>query len=196
MLEQRVEVYRDTDLIADALAQLQASEHEARETILARTAALRQEQAGVRRSMDRYFAAFEAGALKPATCQERLENLNARLDALIAEEQVLLTQDEADGPPTPELVAEWAQTLDIAFRSGTSQQRKALIRKLVKELRVISREEIVPTYRVPALVRAPGDQVERIVHYSNLAKVCQLVQHLPPGDLPGSFRARTRRAQA
>lgn len=41
-----------------------------------------------------------------------------------------------------------------------TRQRKDLIRKLVKELRVINRDEIVPTYRVPALVRAPGDQVE------------------------------------
>ena len=63
-------------------------------------------------------------------------------------------------PPTPELVAEWAQTLDFALYSGTAQQRKALIRKLVKELRVMSRDEIIPTYRVPALVRAPGSQVD------------------------------------
>ena len=50
--------------------------------------------------------------------------------------------------------------LDVPLYSGTAQQRKALIRKLVKELRVMSRDEIIPTYRVPALVRAPGSQVE------------------------------------
>lgn len=53
-----------------------------------------------------------------------------------------------------ELVAEWAKTLDVALYSGTAQQRKALIRKLVKELRVMKRDEIIPTYRIPALVRA------------------------------------------
>jgi hypothetical protein len=57
-------------------------------------------------------------------------------------------------------VAEWATTLDVALYSGSAQQRKALIRKLVKELRVMTRDEIIPTYRVPALVRAPGNQVE------------------------------------
>ncbi len=98
--------------------------------------------------------------MKPVACQERIDNLQARLDALIAEEQALVAQDEPDEAPTPELVAEWAQTLDIALYSGSAQQRKALIRKLVKELRVIGRDEIIPTYRVPALVRAPGDQVE------------------------------------
>jgi hypothetical protein len=55
-------------------------------------------------------------------------------------------------------VAEWAQTLDVALYSGSAKQKKALIRKLVKELRVMSRDEIIPTYRVPALVRPPGDQ--------------------------------------
>ncbi|MCA1703249.1 MAG: hypothetical protein LC808_08230 [Actinobacteria bacterium] len=49
---------------------------------------------------------------------------------------------------------------DCPLRAPTFRALKALIRKLVKELRVMSREEIVPTYRVPAPVRAPGDQVE------------------------------------
>ena len=40
-----------------------------------------------------------------------------------------------------------------------AQQRKALIRKLVGELRVMNRDEIIPTYRVPALVRAPGNRI-------------------------------------
>ncbi len=44
---------------------------------------------------------------------------------------------------------------------GHGAAEKALIRKLVKELRVMSRDEIIPTYRVPALVRAAGSQVER-----------------------------------
>ena len=117
-------------------------------------------ESSTRASMDRYFAVFEAGTMKPSTCQERLDNLPARLDALIAEEQALLAQDEADTSPTPKLVAESAQTLDVALYKGTAQQRKALIRKLVKELKVISRDEVIPTYRVPALVRAAGDQVE------------------------------------
>jgi len=71
-----------------------------------------------------------------------------------------MTQKEAEEPPSPDLVASWARTLDVALYSGTAQQRKALIRKLVKELRVMSRDEIIPTYRVPARVRARGNQVE------------------------------------
>jgi hypothetical protein len=54
----------------------------------------------------------------------------------------------------------WAKYLDVLLRSGSAQQRKALLRKLIKELRVLSRDEILPTYRIPALVCAPGHQVE------------------------------------
>jgi hypothetical protein len=41
----------------------------------------------------------------------------------------------------------------VALWSATPQQKTALIRLLVKELRVMSREEIRPTYTIPALVR-------------------------------------------
>lgn len=71
-----------------------------------------------------------------------------------------MAQEANDTPAMPELLSEWAATLNVALYRGSAQQRKALIRKLVKELRVVSRDEVVPTYRVPALVRAPGNQVE------------------------------------
>ena len=48
----------------------------------------------------------------------------------------------------------------MLLRAGTVQQRKALFRLLVKELRVMSREEILATYKIPALVRAPEGQVD------------------------------------
>jgi hypothetical protein len=121
---------------------------------------MKQEQATVRRSIDRYFAALEEGSMSPTTCQKRIEGLESQLDALIAEGHTLETHEQASAPPSPEIVAEWAKNLDVILRSGSAQQRKALIRKLIKELRVISRDEILPTYRIPALVRAPGHQVD------------------------------------
>jgi hypothetical protein len=49
VLEQMIDIYRDSDLLADALEQLQSSEREERETAETKVATLRQEQAGVRR---------------------------------------------------------------------------------------------------------------------------------------------------
>jgi hypothetical protein len=85
---------------------------------------------------------------------------DARL--FIAEEQTLMAQEKADTPPTSDLVAEWAKSLDLTLYSGSAQQRNALIRKLVEELRVKTQDEIIRTYRIPALVRAPGNQVDPI----------------------------------
>ncbi|HEV2757241.1 MAG TPA: recombinase family protein, partial [Actinomycetota bacterium] len=85
VLEQMISLYRDSDLVAEALEHLRVSETEARVSVQDRIAALRQEQAGVSRAIDRYFAAFEAGTMKAAACQERLDGLQARQDALRAE---------------------------------------------------------------------------------------------------------------
>ncbi len=92
VLEQMISIYRDSDLVAEALEHLRVSETEARVSVHDRIAALRQEQAGVSRAIDRYFAAFEAGTMKPAPCQERLDGLQVRQDALRAEEQALMAR--------------------------------------------------------------------------------------------------------
>jgi hypothetical protein len=47
----------------------------------------------------------------------------------------------------------------MLLEAATPQQRKALMRLLVKEIRVMSREEIWPTYKLPGLVRAPQGHV-------------------------------------
>src|SRR5918911_642249 len=158
--KQMVEVYADSDLIAEALAHAAIDEARAVATTESRLGAIRQERAAAGRSIDRYFAAFEEGTMAPATCQSRIEALEGRLDALIAEEQALEHEEEASTPPSPEIIAQWARNLDTLLRSGSAQQQKALIRKLVKELLVMGHDDIIPTYRIPALVRAPGDQVE------------------------------------
>lgn len=41
---------------------------------------------------------------------------------------------------------------------GPAQQRKALLRNLIKEIQVIGRDEIVPTYRIPL----PGSRSVRL----------------------------------
>ncbi len=162
VIDQMQHVYADSSLIERALADAATEDGEPAEDAVRRVAGVRQELAGARRSLDRYFAAFEEGSLSPADCQERIAKLKVRIDALIAEE-ASLTLQTAEGisdAPSAVDVAEWARELGTLLRAGTVQQRKALFRLLVKELRVMSREEILPTYKIPALVRAPEGQVE------------------------------------
>ncbi len=162
VFDQLAEVYRDSELIADALDQARLATEQDRGESERRLEALRQERAGSQRALDRYFAAFEEGSLSPAQCKERIGALHQRLDSLAAEEVSLSGRVHDDDAVlvTAEDLAKWAQDLPGLLLAGSAQQRKALLRKLIKELRVMSRYEIVPTYKIPALVRAPMGQVE------------------------------------
>jgi site-specific DNA recombinase len=162
VIEQMHEVYSNSSLIERALAGAAIEDGEPADQAARRLVNVRQELAGAKRSLDRYFAAFEEGSLSPADCQERIARLRSRIDALTAEEVSLVQQAAEDASDAPSAfdVTKWARDLGTLLRAGTSQQRKALFRLLVKELRAMSREEILPTYKIPALVRAPEGQVE------------------------------------
>ncbi len=162
VIEQMQDVYRDTSLIDEAMATAATEDGELAEDPARRLAELRQDLAGAGRSLDRYFAAFEEGSLSPADCHERIAKLKARIDSLVAEEASLARRaaEQSSEALSPIDVTEWARDLGALLRAGSAQQRKAVFRLLVKELRVMSREEIRPTYRVPALVRAPDGQVD------------------------------------
>ena len=149
-------------MIKEAITSTVADERAPAEEAAGRLAGLRQELAGAKRSPDRYFAAFEEGSLSPSDCQVRIAKLKARIDALMAEEAALRQQasEGVSEAPSAADVAEWARDLGAPLRAGTPQQRKALSRLLVRELRVMSREEILPTYKIPSLVRAPEGQVD------------------------------------
>ncbi len=162
VIEQMVDLYTDSALISDALAELAKDDTDSASEIDTRRYAVTQELAGARRALDRYFSAFEEGNLAPADCRDRVTRLKDRIDAFEAEERTL-TQRATDGagePPTAADVATWAKDLDSLLRSGSAQQRKSLMHILIKDLRVMGRELILPTYKIPALVRAPDDQVE------------------------------------
>lgn len=163
VFDQLADVYADSDLIAEAFAQANIVEEKTFEEIERRLHAIRREQAGAQRALDRYFAAFEEGSLSPADCKERVGGLKTRIESLSAEEASLGEQLQEGRCETlgAEDVAEWAKDLPSLLSNGTAQQRKALLRKLIKELRV-GRTEIEPTYKIPALVRAPSGQVEPI----------------------------------
>jgi site-specific DNA recombinase len=161
VVEQMAKVFGDTALVGKAIAVSRAEEATASDEVARRLASTQQQLAGARRSLDRYFAAFEEGIMSAADCRERVDRLRKRIEALEAEERATADAgpDSLSMAPTVDDVAEWARDLRRLFESATAQQKKAVIRLLVKELRVMSRKDIRPTYKIPALVRAPDSQV-------------------------------------
>jgi site-specific DNA recombinase len=102
------------------------------------------------RAIDRYLDAFENGDLNAQRFQSRLMALETKLDGLRDQDQQLAHQLAADAPHAPDTAElhATANALEDAIRQGNPEHTKALLRILIQELRVNSRAEILPTYRI------------------------------------------------
>jgi site-specific DNA recombinase len=154
ILSQLTEIYRDGGLICDAIGQAAARQDTDHEALTERRASLAKEIGRAERAIERYQDAFEAGNLDPTRFNERLGALDVRVDALRGQDQALARELSADVPATPDKAAlrAVADHLGRVIGAGDPDQAKALLRILVAELRVNSRSEILPTYRVGAPV--------------------------------------------
>jgi hypothetical protein len=140
-----------------------ASEDTDRTALTEQRASLAKEIARAERAIERYQDAFEVGDLDPANFNERITTLRTRLDALHDRDQVLAADLSAEVPIAPDKAAlrAVADRLDRVIVNGEPEQAKALLAILIAELRVNSRSEILPTYRVGApVVCAPNSSVE------------------------------------
>ncbi len=111
------------------------------ETMMART----------RASLDRYFEAFESGMMKPALCNEKIEDLNARMTELEAERKELEARRERLN--LPELDKAMCEAIVDDFEevmaSGTNPQKKHLLKRMVKKVLVHDRRTIEIWYCLP-----------------------------------------------
>jgi site-specific DNA recombinase len=154
ILDQLTGLYRHGGLIRDAIEQAAASSRTDRAQHAEQRASLAKEIARAERAIERYQDAFENGALDPARFKERLSALDTRLDALQAQDQALARELAAEAPTTPDTTALHAVADQFAsvIATGDTDQTKALLRILIADLRVNSRKEVLPTYRVGAPV--------------------------------------------
>jgi site-specific DNA recombinase len=154
ILDQLTGLYRHGGLIRDAIEQAAAGSETDRAQLAEQRASLAKEITRAERAIEHYQDAFENGALDPARFKERLSALDTRLDALQAQEQALARELAADTPTTPDTAALHAVADQLAhvIAHGDTDQTKALLRILIADLRVNSRREVLPTYRVGAPV--------------------------------------------
>jgi len=109
------------------------------------------EMADTRKRIDRYFAAFEEGRMKPETAEGKIEELKARLDALEVERQDIEDQRERlDLPPiSKEFLKELVARFDKVIASGTNAQKKHLLHLLVQKVLLKGRATVEVWYRLP-----------------------------------------------
>jgi site-specific DNA recombinase len=156
VLAQLAGLYRDGELIERALAKaatLAADELPRVEEQLAST------RADVAR-IERYFEAFETGELSAALCQERVRRHRERLQVLREQEANVARRLATQARTRPDAAAltGLADQLDEILANESPEQAKELLRLLIKEIRVHNRRRVVPTYGVPAAVRATSSK--------------------------------------
>ncbi len=138
------------DLITDAIARAQASHAASADGKRAELAAVERELAKTSAATDRYLAAFENGTLDPEDVAPRLAHLKGRTAQLNARHDELAGQIAwAPTAPPAATLLRIAEHLDDVIRSGTQNQRKALIETLVARIKITGPDRIVPVFRIP-----------------------------------------------
>ena len=104
-----------------------------------------------RGSLNRYFEAFEAGTMKPALCNEKIEDLNARMTELEGERKELEVRRERLSIPEIDkaMLGAIVDDFEEVMASGTNPQKKHLLKRLVKKALVHDRRTIEIWYRLP-----------------------------------------------
>jgi site-specific DNA recombinase len=163
VIHQLASVYRDQPLLAKSIAEAAAAADKRRPEFEQRLAHIGAEITRAEQALERYYEAFEQGKLSPERCETRLARLQARLDDLRAQEAelTLTTPHEPTQAPTPADLAAIADQLEQLVADGDPRKTKALLRLLIEELRVNSRREILPVYRlITPTVCAMSEKVE------------------------------------
>ncbi len=150
VIEQLAGIYRDGHLIRTAIEQAAEGEQGERAALEDRRAAVASEIKRAERAIGRYLDAFENGDLDAKRFQGRMEALEGKLDGLKDQDQQLAHELAAEAPHAPDTAElhATANALEDAIRQGNPEHTKALLRVLIQELRVNSRTEILPTYRI------------------------------------------------
>ena len=149
VLTQLAGLYRDGDLIANALQHAYHEQAADRPALQEQQRTVAEEIRRAERALDRYYQAFESGDLEPGQFKARLADLEAKLDTLRDQEHTLAAQLSNPAETfDPQALVTVADRLRDTLAAGEPEQTKALLRLLVKELRVNGRSEILPTYRI------------------------------------------------
>jgi len=150
VIQQIASLYRDEHVIAEAFAMANVDAEKRRPEFEQRLASIGAEITRAEQALERYYEAFEQGKLSAERCEDRLAHLQSRLDDRRAQEAELTLSApvQAAHAPTAADLAEIADALEAVTAEGDPQKAKALLQLLIDELRVNSRAEVLPTYRL------------------------------------------------
>ena len=145
-------VYARTDLVDQAIAAA-AGGAEQEPKIHDQMAQVAADLARTEAAIERYLLAFESGSFPEAQCGERVRTLSQRATELRCRQGEL--QAALDDAPAPTItgadIAALRTQLCAVLTDPSAEPSvvKALLRLLIAEIRVVSRDAIQPTFRIP-----------------------------------------------
>ncbi|MGH3715474.1 MAG: recombinase family protein, partial [Micromonosporaceae bacterium] len=165
-----LDIYDRPDLIGEAITAV-ATQHDAsRDTLQAELDTLTKELAGIDAKIDRYLTAFETGDMPQHLCGPRIEALSQQATQLRdRREELLHALDAQPQAPTEADLAALRAAIRHALTSGEPGAIKRVNDALIHEIRVTARDQIKPTFRIPA---------QRVD--SQAAKVSPMYGSVPP----------------
>ncbi|MFI5287866.1 MAG: recombinase family protein [Candidatus Dormibacteria bacterium] len=162
VLESLRATYADSEVVNAAIARWRARAAEQGPDSPSQLRRLEAEISGTESALQRYYSAFESGRLPETRFTGRVDALERRLTELRAKIEELRDTARNIDAPSKEAVRNAEDALHEAMLNGTPGQRKALLTELIVEVRVESRDSIVPTFRLPtAPVRVTEAMVGR-----------------------------------
>jgi site-specific DNA recombinase len=116
-------------------------------------AAIRDKLTDTRAALDRYFRAFEAGTMPEDTCAPRIASLSEQAKALETRASELAAQDDDEQPERAAAADLDAlrENLRTALHESNPKRVKGVLQALIDGIRVDARDQIEPTFRVPAV---------------------------------------------
>jgi hypothetical protein len=101
--------------------------------------------------LDRYYEAFESGAMKPEVCGTKVDELTGRLRELDVEAQKLRARHDQMSLPAIDkaTISALIDDFEKVMAAGTNPQRKHLLHRLVKKVLVRDRGSVEVWYALP-----------------------------------------------
>ncbi len=150
VLESLLATYADSEVVSAAIERWRSCSAQQGPENASQVRRLEAEISGSESAVRRYYNAFENGRLPETRFVGRVDALERRLTELRAKLEELHDSAESVEAPSKKAVRDTEEAVRDAMLNGTPGQRKALLKELIVEVRVESRDSIIPTFRLPA----------------------------------------------
>jgi site-specific DNA recombinase len=168
VLESLLATYADSEVVGAAIERWHSRAAEQGPDPASQVRRLVAEISGNESAVQRYYIAFENGRLPDTRFASRVDALERRLNELRTQLEEVRDSAKSVEVPTTKTVRDAEEAVRDAMLNRTPGQRKALLKELIVEVRVESRDSIIPTFRLPtASVRVTESMVGRSLYNAN-----------------------------